>query len=122
MRPVESLPQLVDADARLVHRGRWVTASFLLEVGDDAYLVDVERGRVARVRRGPFVMPAWRFALRAPADAWATFWSPEPPPGSHDLFALIKRRVLRVDGDLHPFMANLQWFKDVLACLRDEIR
>jgi hypothetical protein len=26
--------------------------------------------------------------------------------------------VLRVEGDLHPFMANLLYFKEVLASLR----
>ena len=44
-----SLPALVDADARLVHRGRWVTLTFLLEVGEDAYLVDVVEGRTTFV-------------------------------------------------------------------------
>ena len=32
--------------------------------------------------------------------------------------ALVKRRALRVEGDLHPFMANLLYFKDVMAALR----
>jgi len=119
---VESLPALVDANQRLVHRGRWLTVTFLLEVGPESYLVDVAEGRVTAVRRGPFVMPSWRFALRAPEADWAAFWSPVPPPGSHDLLALVKRRALRLEGDLHPFMANLQWFKDVLALLREVIR
>jgi hypothetical protein len=117
--PVESLPALVDADARLVHRGRWLTVTFLLEVGEDSYLVDVVEGRIASVRTGPFVMPSWRFALRAAAPDWSAFWSASPPAGSHDLFALLKRRALRLEGDLQPFMANLQWFKDTLALLRD---
>src|SRR5688572_18287274 len=118
MRPLEELARLVDADERLVHRGRWVTVTFLLGVGDKEYLVDVVDGRVASLARGPFVMPGWRFALRAPAHAWVEFWSAAPPAGSHDLFALLKRRELRIEGGLHPFMANLQWFKDVLATLR----
>lgn len=96
-----------------------MTVTFLLEVGDDQHLVEVVDGRVTAVTPGPFVMPTWRFALRAPAEPWAEFWSADPPAGSHDLFALLKRRVLRVEGDLQPFMANLQWFKDVLATLRE---
>ena len=35
-----------------------------------------------------------------------------------DLFAMIRRRALRVEGNLQPFMANLLWFKDVLAAPR----
>jgi hypothetical protein len=56
--------------------------------------------------------------LRAPREAWQTFWQKLPPPGFNDLFALFKRGLLRIEGDLHPFMANLLYFKDVLATPR----
>jgi hypothetical protein len=118
VRPVEELPDLVNADKRLVRNGRYVTTNFLLEVGTDAFLITVADGRIVGVERGPFVMPSWRFALRAPAEAWAAFWSTTPPPGWHDLFALAKRGALRIEGDLHPFMANLLYFKEVLGVLR----
>ena len=32
--------------------------------------------------------------------------------------ALIKRRVLKAEGDLHVFMANLRYFKESLGKLR----
>ena len=57
-------------------------------------------------------------ALRASADAWNEFWEPQPKPGFHDLMAMVKSRTLRIEGDQHPFMANLLYFKDVLASLR----
>jgi hypothetical protein len=41
-----------------------------------------------------------------------------PKPGWHDLFALTKRGEAVLEGDLHPFMAHLQYFKDVLALPR----
>ena len=63
-------------------------------------------------------MPRWTFALRASEEAWATFWTAVPPPGFHDLIAMIKVRALRVEGDQHPFMANLRYFKDLLALPR----
>jgi hypothetical protein len=34
--------------------------------------------------------------------------------------ALIKRRVLKAEGDLWIFMANLRYFKEALAKLRSE--
>jgi len=117
---IEDLPRLVDADPQLLRRGRYVSASFLLEVGDDSYLVHVAQGRVAAVDRGPFVMPSWTFALRASPETWAEFWAERPEPGSHDLFALVKKRALLVEGDLHPFMSNLLYFKGVFATLRGE--
>jgi hypothetical protein len=117
---IERLAELVNSDARLVERGRYVHTTFLLEVGDAGYLVRIVDGRIVSVTPGPFVTPNYSFALRAPRDAWETFWQKLPPPGANDLFALFKRGLLRIEGDLHPLMANLLYFKDVLAAPRRE--
>jgi hypothetical protein len=117
---IEALKQRVNDDAALVRRGRYLTTTFLLEVGPTAWLISIFEGRVASVTRGPFVMPSSSFALRAPEAEWQKFWSNRPPPGSNDLMALIKRRVLKAEGDLQIFMANLRYFKEALAKLRAE--
>ena len=70
------------------------------------------------VTSGPFVMPSSSFALRASEDEWQKFWLSRPPPGSNDLLAMIKRRVLKAEGNLQVFMANLRYFKEALAKLR----
>ena len=120
MEPLEQLLQRVNANERLVWRGRYVDTTFLLEVGDVPWLIKISAGRIVSVTRGPFVMPAWSFALRAPREAWDQFWLASPPPGFHDLMALVKRRALRIEGNLQPFMANLLYFKDVMAALRPQ--
>ncbi len=112
------LADAVNRQERLVWRGRHLDTVFLLECGDAAYLITVQAGRIAAVKRGPFVMPRWQFALRAAAADWAQFWRAAPPPGFHDLMALVKFRRLRVEGDLYPLMSHLLYFKDVLACPR----
>jgi len=117
---IEVLQQRVNGDEGLVRRGRDLTTTFLLEVGPTAWLISIFEGRVVSVTRGPFVMPSSAFALRASEEEWAKFWSRKPPPGSNDLMALIKRRVLKAEGDLHVFMANLRYFKEALAKLRTE--
>jgi hypothetical protein len=114
----ERLPELVNADAFLVWRGRFLTVDFLLGVGAEEYLVEVREGRIAAVKRGPFVMRPGRFSIRASADAWAKFWRKEPPPGFHDLFAMTKSGEAWIDGDLHPLMANLRYVKDLLEAPR----
>jgi hypothetical protein len=43
---------------------------------------------------------------------------PMPRPGWHDLLALTKRKEATLEGDLHPFMTHLQYFKDLLALPR----
>ena len=115
---IETLKEKVNGDAGLVRRGRYLTTTFLLEVGATAWLISIFEGRIAAVSRGPFVMPSSSFALRAPAVEWEKFWSERPPPGSNDLLALIRRRALKAEGDLQVFMAHLRYFKEALAKLR----
>jgi hypothetical protein len=115
---IEALKARVNGDEALVRRGRFLSTTFLLEVGQTAWLISIFEGKVVSVASGPFVMPSWSFALRAPEAEWQKFWSSRPPPGSNDLMALIRRRVLRAEGNLQIFMANLRYFKEALAKLR----
>lgn len=115
---VEALPDLVNGDAWLVHRGRFLSVDFLIELGGRPFHVAIERGRIVRLDRGPLLMRPWRFAIRGDDEGWRQFWRKVPPPHFHDIFALTKHRGFRIEGDLHPFMANLLYFKDVLAAPR----
>ena len=117
---IETLQARVNGDAGLVRRGRYLTTSFLLQVGQSAFLIAIYEGRIVSVTPGPFVMPSSAFALRAAEEDWQKFCLSRPPPGSNDLMALIKRRVLRAEGNLQIFMANLRYFKEMLAKLRTE--
>jgi hypothetical protein len=119
---IERLAELVNRDENLVRRGRHVNTTFLVEVGDARYLVGIAEGRVTDVKTGPFATPSYSFALRGSREAWETYWQPVPPPGFNHLFALSKRQGLRIEGDLHPLMANLLYFEDVLAAPRTEAR
>jgi hypothetical protein len=115
---VTRLPDLVNADDALVRRGARLTTAFLLAIDDVDFLIQVVAGRLHAVERGPFLLRSWSFALRASSDAWARFWEPVPAPGYHDLFAMKKLGVARVEGDLWPLMAHLRYVKDVLAVPR----
>ena len=115
---IETLKARVNEDEALVRRGRFLTTTFLIEVGRNAWLIQIFEGRVVSVTPGPFVMPSSSFALRAAEEEWQKFWLSPPPPGSNDLMALIKRRVLKAEGDLQVFMANLRYFKEALTKLR----
>jgi hypothetical protein len=115
---IEALKQRVNDDEGLVRRGRFLTTTFLLEVGATAWLISISEGKIVSVTKGPFVMPSSSFALRASEEEWQKFWSNRPPPGSNDLLALVRRRVLKTEGNLQIFMANLRYFKEALAKLR----
>jgi hypothetical protein len=115
---LEQLARLVNSDAALVRRGRHLSGAFLVEARPKSWLVHVLRGRIERVEEGPFVMPSWRFALRADEASWQRFWQPRPAPGDHDLLALVRRGLMKFEGDLQPLMANLLYLKGVLEAPR----
>ncbi|WP_420391772.1 hypothetical protein [Acuticoccus sp.] len=115
-----ALPERVNADARLVQRGRHLSCTVLLRVGDEAARLTIDAGRLERVDRGPFLMPDASLTITAAPDDLARYREVPPPPGFNDVFALMKRRSLSVEGDMRVFMANLLYFKGLLAHLRPE--
>ena len=44
---IEHIPDLVNSDAVLVRRGRHLSTTFLIGVGDDDYLIRIFEGRIA---------------------------------------------------------------------------
>ena len=119
---IDRLPELVNDDAVLVRRGRFVSTTFLIGVSDAEWRLRIDAGRIAEVIRHVSPMAAFSFAVRAAEPEWQLFWRPIPPPGSQDIFAMLKRRVLRAEGDLHPLWSNMFYFKGVLAAPRKLVR
>jgi hypothetical protein len=115
---LERLPELVNGDAWLVERGRFLSVELQIGLGRVPYHLTIERGRIAALERGPHLLRPWRFAIRAAEEVWRRFWQAEPAPQDHDIFAFSKRGELIIEGDLQPFMANLFYFKAVLAAPR----
>lgn len=108
----------MQSDAHLACRGRHLRTHCMVEIGTTQFLLRVENGRIVDCRSPLPLMSTWNFAIRGTARAWELLWRDPPLPGWHDLFALSKRGEMRFEGDLHPFLANLQYFKDVLALPR----
>ena len=115
--------KLVEKDERretLSEMARYLNTNFIISTIDKEYLVNIEKGSVTTVQEGPFVMPSYNFKLTAPKDEWLKFLQPIPQPGSHDIIAMLRRKVLKFDGDLHPLMSHLLYFKLLLASLRPQ--
>jgi hypothetical protein len=115
---IDKIAGLVNNDAALVYRGRYVDTTFMIAIDEAHTLLRVREGRVTNVTQGPFITPNYSFCLRASRSVWEKFWQPLPPRGYTDIFALVKQKLMQVEGDLHPFMANLLYFKDVIAAPR----
>ncbi|MDE1567941.1 hypothetical protein [Aquabacter sediminis] len=112
------LPALLEANAPLMERGRFLTVDCLLGTPARPFHTRIVEGRITAMESGPRLMASWRFAYRASPEAFLEFWKPLPRAGSHDLLALTKSGAASLEGDLHPFIANLQYFKDLLALPR----
>ena len=113
-----SIPDLLARDAALVERGAMLEVDCLLGPTVQPFHVAIRAGRIVDLTPAPVLMRAWRFAYRASPAALAAYWQPMPAPGWHDLLALTKRGEATLEGDIHPFMTHLQYFKDLLALPR----
>ena len=112
------IPALLEQDPGLIRRGRFLDCDCLLGPMERPFHVSVRAGKIIDLTPAPVLMRSWRFAFRATPEAWAQYWQPMPRPSWHDLLSLTKRGTAVLEGDLHPFMTNLQYFKDVLALPR----
>jgi hypothetical protein len=115
---IDRIASIVNDDPAVMRWGRHMNETFLVEVGAEQYLVTVRAGRIEAVEKGPFVMRSWRFAIRAKRESWERFWQQPPPPGWHDLFALLRRGDVAFEGDQRVLMAYLLYLKLVLASPR----
>ena len=104
--------------SQLSMMAQYLNTCFMISTIENEYLVNIEKGIVKNVEEGPFVMPSYVFKLTAPKDEWLKFFQPIPQPGSHDIIAMLRRKVLKFEGDLHPLMSHLLYFKLLLASLR----
>lgn len=118
---VQQLRQAIESafagDNDLLRRGSLVDSCCLIEIGAQQLVLTIRKGRPTIGERVP-LLGSWDFAIRAGAEAWAALWQPVPQAGWHDLFALTKRGAMRIEGRLQPFMANLQYFKDLVTLPR----
>ena len=105
-------------DSDLARRGWLVDTCCMIEIGAQQLVLTIRGGRPAIAERVP-LLHSWDFAIRAGAEAWTALWQPAPKPGWHDVFALAKRGEMRIEGSLQPFMANLQYFKDLVTLPRE---
>lgn len=112
-------PDAVNSDEHLVWRGRYLTADILIQIGSTPFLVRVHEGKITECRRGLPLLCSTVFAVKGTTKGWAGYWANPPKPKWHDIFALTKFGEMSIEGNLQPFMANLQYIKDILATPRE---
>jgi hypothetical protein len=118
VRMFSSIPARLEATPALVSRGRFLDCDCRLGLTGHPFFVSIRGGRIVEMAGQGTPMRSWRFSFSASPAAWNEYWQPMPKPGWHDLLAFTKRGEAVLEGDLHPFMTHLQYFKDLLALPR----
>ena len=113
------LDSLVNADPALVHRGRWVNLTFTFGVGDIDYLITIQQGKIIKITQRMLQTVTGRFSIRADATSWRKHWQRTPQRDYHDIFSMLAKDIVHIDGDLLPLMQNLQYFKDLISKNRE---
>ncbi len=116
--PLDALKPRAAGDALLARFGRGLDLALIVGDGELDWLVEIERGAVVRVTKGPLVMPRSDLRLRASSETWARFLEPVPPPGYHDLFAMRRYRRIQIEGDIRLMSAYLFYIKRLFELLR----
>lgn len=112
-----SLPDLYLRRSDLIMRSKAASAVLLLDAVSDRVRLVVANQMVTVVSAdGP--MAGWDIALRADPAAWEDHWKAVPAPDAFDIFGMVRRGRMRIEGDFGPLMRHLQLIKDILALPR----
>ena len=99
--------------------GRYFTANFLLEIGENGYFVSVKNGKIEQLTDGLPDLFQWQFALRASAETWEKFTQTVPPPRYNDIWAMARHHTLKIEGDSKVLWQNLRGLAWMLDLMRE---
>ncbi|WP_157140045.1 hypothetical protein [Roseibium aggregatum] len=116
---LQEMARLLAGKAHLRRLGSLFSETVLLQVGEEEYYLQFDRGIVTSIRAEISRKTPWRFALKTDRAALDAFWRDLPEPGYHDIFGLVKMGRARIDGDILALVKNLRFFKEFMALGRE---
>ena len=114
---IERIPALFADEPSLVRRVARAEITILLEAGDQARRLILDRGTL-RVASADGPMDGWDIAFRGAEEAIMDHWQTMPAPDAADIFGMRRRGRLVIEGNFLPVMRHLQVVKDILALPR----
>lgn len=116
---VDAFTLATNDDPEISAHGKYFTTSYLLDMTDHWFVVEISRGTVVNIAVDPGPLDvAYEFALRASADTWRHFGVPVPDPMYHGIWAASFQRDLRLEGNLLALMQNLRCITRQIEILR----
>ncbi|WP_337110594.1 hypothetical protein [Prescottella equi] len=114
-----SFTEANNSDLEIQAHGKFFTCSYLLDMGDHSFVIQMSRGEVVGVAIDPGPLDvAYQFAIRASADTWRNFGAPVPAPMYHGIWAASFQRDMRLEGDVLVLMQNLRCVTRQIELLR----
>ncbi|MGM0592637.1 MAG: hypothetical protein ACQETI_13630 [Halobacteriota archaeon] len=99
--------------------------NFYVEIGDERFLIEMDRGRVHDVTPNPGLNDQWSFGVEGDRDAWVEFVQETPPAFNHEIIASHYRSAVRnedghlmLTGDNKRIFQNLRAFQRALDLMR----
>jgi len=114
-----SFTEATNSDPEIQAHGKYYTCSYLLDMADHTFVVQMVAGKVVNVAvdPGPMDIP-YQFAVRASAETWRGFGVPVPAPMFHGIWAATFQRDMKLEGDVLVLMQNLRCFTRQIELLR----
>ena len=115
---VEKWKRVINSNRRLVENGRWINMTFTFGIEDKDYLFHIINGKVQSIDERKILTKSGTFKIHGEKKVWEKHWLELPPRNYHDIFSMLAKNLVSIDGDLTPFIQNLQYFKDLIASYR----
>lgn len=108
----------INSNQDLLKRGKWVNLTFTFGIENTDYLIEIINGKVNSIKKRVLLTRSGVFRIHGESVSWEKHWLKNPPRDYHDIFAMLAKKIIILEGDLTPFIQNLQYFKDLIASNR----
>tara|TARA_Y100000588_G_C14084104_1_gene851420 strand:+ start:338 stop:706 length:369 start_codon:yes stop_codon:yes gene_type:complete len=120
MKLIKNIKKLVNNNTQIISKGRWVKLKFILGVDAEDFIFEINCGKIVSIEKRTVDTKTGLFKISARLTSWKKHWLYMPPRDYHDLFAMLSKKIIKIDGNILPLMQNLQFFKDLIASNREK--
>ena len=120
MKLIKNIKKLVNNNTQIISKGRWVNLKFILGVDAEDFIFEINCGKIVSIEKRTVDTKTGLFKISASLTSWKKHWLYMPPRDYHDLFAMLSKKIIKIDGNILPLMQNLQFFKDLIASNREK--
>ena len=120
MKLIKNIKKLVNNNTQIISKGRWVNLKFILGVDAEDFIFEINCRKIVSIEKRTVDTKTGLFKISASLTSWKKHWLYMPPRDYHDLFAMLSKKIIKIDGNILHLMQNLQFFKDLIASNREK--